>query len=251
MAPSTRTMARQSIATTPARSFVRTILAATLVVVLIAGLGWLSQQSPRQIECTTSENTYCRDDLLQTLADLRQTRFFFAGTALRSKEKYLLSTFPDLLSVQIRRTLGGTLQITVTFAQPIMTVVLNGTPQTLRENGYLTPTELAEGQLIVELTASTSGQQLLPPWGSVEQKNLAALAQGLQHFRPRIKKIKTSDPILVMAYPEEYGPISLRADRESDPNVQLSTLQAFFHSTTMEKPYQAIDVRFAEVVVKE
>lgn len=206
---------------------------------------------PRTVDCITTENTYCKEELVSELSDLQTIRFLFPGKALREKEAQLRTLFPDLASVSIKRTPVGTLQATVTLAKPLLTCWLNGQEVVIRENGYISPSETIEGQLQVELTATVSGQQLIAPWGKQEQKNLAQLTDKLEHIRPRIKKIITSEPTKVIAFPEGNGPIFLRVDEQADIDTQLSTLQAFFRSTTMETPYQELDVRFSHLIIKE
>lgn len=251
MAPARRTMARQRFQT-PRPLWLTPVLVITSTVVFAISLIFGGATfKPKSIECVTTENTYCRQDIQNSLQTLRSTSFFLPGKALRNKESQLAQEYPDLVSAKLQRTITGKILATITLAQPLITLQLNGESMLIRENGYLSPGTPIDGQLIVELTATTSGQQLTQPWGSQEQKNLAQLADALTHFRPRIKKLTTTEPTKVIAYPEGNGPIFFRVDTHSDVSKQLSTLQAFFRSTTMEKPYQELDVRFSNLVIKE
>lgn len=251
MAPARRTMARQRFQAPRPTWIIPFIAISTTLVFVVAAVLGLTLLKPRSIECITTEHTYCREDIQSTLQTLDSTRFFLPGKALRVKEKELIEMYPDLIAVELNRTLTGSIQATITLAQPLMTVQLNGQNVLIRENGYISPTPPIEGQLAVELTATQSGQQLSAPWGRTEQKNLAELIDALTHFRPRIKKITVQQPTKVTALPEDNGPIYLRVDEESNVAKQLSTLQAFFRSTTMDRPYQELDVRFSNLVIKE
>lgn len=206
---------------------------------------------PRSVECITTEHTYCRQDIQEALIGLKNVRFFFPGSAIKEKEKELAEKFPDLVTVKIERSPLLTMNATIALAQPLMTITLNGETVLVRENGYLSPSAPIEGALPIELTATTSAQQLIAPWGKDEQKNLALLTESLVHLRPRIRKLVAEQPTKVVAFPEGNGPILLRVDAQADIPKQLSTLQAFFRSTTMESPYQELDVRFSNLVVKE
>jgi hypothetical protein len=244
-------MARQRIKAPHAPWLIPFVVTTTLVLALAGVVFGATSLRPRQIECITSENTYCRTDILDSLKDLKNTRFLLAGKALREKEKELTQSYPDLAAVQLRRTFTGTIHAQITLAQPLLILDLNGQATLIRENGYLAPAESQEGRLEIELIATTSGQQLTEPWGESEQRNLAHLADAFEHFRPRIKKLRASEPTKITAFPEGNGPIYLRVDDEADIEKQLSTLQAFFRSTTMETPYQELDVRFSNLVIKE
>lgn len=178
-------------------------------------------------------------------------RFFLQPQKLRAKESELLERFPNLIEAKLQRTLTGGIQATITLAQPLLAVVVNQQPYFLRENGYLTPHNGEPNGLLVELQATISAQRLLEPWDASSQKSLAVLTQSLEHFRPRIKKVVAIHPQEIIAYPEGNGPIFLRVDQSAHVPEQLSTLQAFFRSTTMDTPYRELDARFSQLVVKE
>ncbi len=206
---------------------------------------------PRSVECVTTQNTFCSPETEAKLAPLSDARFFTAGNTLRQTEASLKKDNPELASVAIRRTASGKIVATLEQAAPLLYLTLEGQTFLLRENGALSAAEQPEGQLLVELTATISGQQLAQPWGRNEEKKLAQLLDSLEHFRPRIKKISAKNPQEIVAFPENNGPIVLRVDESANIAAQLSTLQAFFRSTTIETPYREIDARFAHLVVKE
>ena len=251
MAPPRRTMAGKRFQETQKTWIVPFLTASAIIIVLGLLTFGVFAFKPRTLECITTENTFCRQDILDSLESLRSVRFFLPGKSLREKESQLASLFPDLATVAIKRTPQGTVHAIITLAKPLLSCTLNGQSVLIRENGYVSPAQPTEGQLEVALTATVSGGQLTYPWGKQEQKNLAQLVEELGHFRPRIKKIVTNEPTKVIAYPDGNGPIFLRVNDGANISVQLSTLQAFFRSTTMETPYQELDVRFTHLIIKE
>ncbi len=130
---------------------------------------------------------------------------------------------------------------------------VDGVTYEVRENGLLTKRELDLPLIpILESPTQVKNSKLNSDvWSNDSLHTVEVLMKDLSSFTPRIKKIVLKNPSHIELYPEGHGVIMLTVLTPGELARQLSTLQAFFRSSTMKDTYQELDVRFANLVVKE
>lgn len=201
----------------------------------------------------TTENTYCLSEWNEHLSQLERTSFWRVPSRAKTLEAELSTRFPAIASVEVRRTATLGVQVVITQARALFPIQLNGKTYEVRENGLLTQRDL-DLPLIPELENASDVQDLRlssQKWTNANLLTLETLQKDAQYFSPRIKKILLVDATKVVLYPEGHGSILIHVSTQGELARQMSTLQAFFRSSTMKDTYQELDVRFDNLVVKE
>lgn len=219
----------------------------------LSGVGWLLALTPRSILCLTPENTYCPEEWLEPLAPLKKTSFWRLASPQPELLQSVKDAHPEITSLSIKPTLSLQAKVLVGQSRVVFPLSIEGTTYLVRENGLLTRKDM-EDALIPELARSEQKKNDTLDttiWPTDVLQNVETLLQATRHLTPRIKKIVLIDRFTVQLYPDGSGPILVRVDSAPDIPEQLSTLQAFFRSSTMERTYQELDVRFATLVIRE
>lgn len=206
---------------------------------------------PIEVSCETYIHTYCQDQEEALVANLQKDSFW----TLQQKQVELLQELqkisPSITALKIRRTIPGKVIVEITYAEELFPLQIQAQNYTVRQEGILTPTT-DEGQPVIVLEGNTTWEQFLSVSSEKEKtlQGLRHLYKSFQNFRPLVRKIVLVSPTQIEAFPEGGGKILLHATSIEEVGKQMATLQAFFHSTTMEKRFTELDVRFEDVIVR-
>lgn len=205
---------------------------------------------PWKVECVTNLNTYCSDTTQLSLSVLQETPFWRAPQHYDQLAQDITQQHPNIAYVDFRRTWLGSIEVIVTEAKPLFPLRWNNQDYTARSNGSLTPNSAPSIPVVLVEEAVFTDD---PPQIHYDPEALfllSTLYNRLQNFTPSIQKIVIKNTNEIVLSPEGFGPIIMRLGTEEELEKQLSTLQAFFHSTTMDKQYQVLDIRFRDVIMK-
>ncbi|MCD8484595.1 hypothetical protein LRY65_05945 [Candidatus Woesebacteria bacterium] len=207
---------------------------------------------PWRVTCVTTQNTYCSDTTEQRVQQLQQTSFWKVPQKSQQITQELLLSDSTLASIDIQRRWYGTVHVVITKAEALFPVRHRNQDYQVRANGSLTPLS-APMVPIVLLEDPTALSTEEPPtllYDRQDRENMAFLYAELQTLSPNIQKIIVYEKSKIEIFPEGRGSIYVRLGTEEELQRQLNTLQAIFHSTTMETDYQTLDIRFRDVIMK-
>lgn len=157
------------------------------------------------------------------------------------------------MSLSISRTLGFSAVVTVDQAKVVFPVSIEGQTYEVRENGLLNARELENPLIpVLEKEGNVQGNRLNTQiWTKERLENVALLLKQSEFLPHRVRKILIHEPHKITITPENAGDILISIDTAQHLSEQLATLQAFFRSSTMGSTYRELDLRFAQLVVKE
>lgn len=222
------------------------MILALVVVVATVGIAVI-KLTPNAIECTTAEHTYCPEEVNPFLEELSKVPWRKFDQALQKAIEQLQLESVPVVDGAWHPTLKNTAEITLTFAQPVYPfwdqdktylMLSNGQIKSLNEPRYP----------VLEFSRSVDRNE-----PSSQQRNMIGVLYGtLERITPRVKHISIQSWQEVVVTLENQKQFLLRLDDPQYVSYQVSTLQSFLRSSTMEPDYQVIDLRFAgQVIVRE
>jgi hypothetical protein len=218
------------------------VLSFLVGVGILGSLGFALTRQPRGYECLTTVNTVCPPAIEAQFSSLRETPIWRAQKHFAELQKQ--NTDPRIMKSTFSISPLQIAQVSIEIAEPLFPFSAHNQHYQLLANGQPFPSEAATFPNL-EFSSLEGVQQLSPE----QQQELKILYQRLRTFTPRIRKILVLTPTEVEVYPENAGKVLFTVQ---DVERQLTTLQAFFRSTTINQTYQVLDVRFSEVaVIKE
>ncbi len=221
-----------------------------LISVISVLVGSTLLYKPWQVGCSTTLNTYCSESTQNIVSQLKEQPFWDAQRNYPNLKKTILEQHPNVADVSFRRTWLASVEVIVTEAESLFPIRWNTQNFSVRSNGSLTPNSAPSipVMMIEEPVFSDNPPQILYTEDTL--RLLATLYERLQTLSPTIQKIVVESQNEIIVSPEGYGPVYMRLGTAEELEEQLSTLQAFFHSTTMDKQYQVLDIRFRDVIMK-
>lgn len=212
-------------------------------VVFAAGGGWFLTRTPREYECLTDINTICPPQLEELFSALETTPLWRIQKKHQELKAQALG-IPSFVESTVQVSPLQKVTVKIRLAEQVFPFMAEGKNWILLSNG--TSVEGGESSLPqIELTSPQQAEELTPE----ERQALQTLYQRARVFSPRIRKIRFLSSQQVEVYPENHGKVLFTL---TNVDRQMSTLQAFFRSTTIDQAYQVLDVRFTDVaVIKE
>lgn len=208
---------------------------------------------PWRVTCVTTQNTYCSDTTEQRVQQLQQTSFWKVPQKSQQITQELLLSDSTLASIDIQRRWYGTVHVVITKAEALFPVRHRNQDYQVRANGSLTPLS-APMVPIVLLEDPTALSTEEPPtllYDRQDRENMAFFVRRTANTVTKYsKKSLCMKKSKIEIFPEGRGSIYVRLGTEEELQRQLNTLQAIFHSTTMETDYQTLDIRFRDVIMK-
>ncbi len=210
--------------------------------------------TPRKVECITTVNTYCSQSIEQQLQGIKKRSFWRVTTVAEPLLTEITHTNTTVAAIELQRTWYGTVRATVTEAEVLFPLRIENTDFAVRSNGALTPLSSPSTPIVV-LNALDLAEKNGSTYASVsftedQIVQLDTLHARLSNFQPNITKIVIHEMQKIEVFPDGSGPVYMHIASEEELNRQLNTLQAIFHSTTMETSYQTLDIRFRDVIMK-
>jgi len=218
------------------------LLLGIVLLVLLGGttVFFTSQKAPA-FDCITAQHTNCPDDVVIHFSPLSSTPRWRVQKRFEELKGEAIEKFPDVTDVQLAWEVNGGILLTVEEASVIFPAFIENTHWQVLTNGTLIP--LKEPALPLFEFPS---KDFLAQASSEERQKYADFYHKLRGFSPRFRKFVVQSPDLIEAYPENGNKIFFTT---RDLDRQTSTLQAFFRSSTMNHDYQALDLRFQDVIV--
>lgn len=222
--------------------------------ILVWGSWKVATLKPTLVSCVTAQHTYCPDSTEKIVQNLRQVSFWQIPQQQAAVLERLQSQNPELDTVQLQRTWKGTVDVILTYAPPAFPLRLGNEDVVIRQNGTISPQTNTAALPVVQFLNESLWQdgerlnsQMISP---LQLQSIGFLHEQLQRFTPKMQRMVIEDINTIRVYPEGKGVILLRATSSEDVRSQLSTLQSFFHSTTMDTEFTELDVRFANVILR-
>lgn len=220
----------------------RILLSIVVGGAVLSGVIFFLSRQPRGYECLTTVNTLCPTEIERHFSSLRGTPIWkiqqhFVELQQENTDARLSQSSLSISPLQVA-------QVKVELADPYFPFSVENEHFQMLSNGKVFSSEAATFPNL-ELASVEQAQEL----SEEQREQLKVLYQRLRTFTPRIRKILVLTPTEVEVYPENAGKVLFTLQ---DVERQLTTLQAFFRSTTINQTYQVLDVRFSEVaVIKE
>lgn len=226
------------------RLFLYRFLFLSLVVMMGAFTFTLT---PRKVNCITNEYTYCPAEVKVLYDKLNTVPWIKWPQEFDSIQQQVKTSSAAVVSATWSPNWRAEADVNVTIAEELFPFVENNQPKILLSNG-----EVQKKSEISYPRLEFSNHDLLSSLSKEKQANIGLLYHQLENVSPRVKKIIIQDINNIEVYTENQKQFLMRADLEKDVLTQVTTLQSFLRSSTMNPDYQIIDLRFnGQVIVRE
>lgn len=215
-----------------------------IICLVLTMLALVLLLKPRKIICVYTDHTYCEESISQKLTPLQSRPWWQWWFKFPDIKKQIIQQETEIVELKWRPNFSGQAEITITKAKILF-------PFTQGEQNFL----FLSNQQTIEQEKPGSPVFIFSSnyqnFSNTQIENLTLLYHQLKKISPRVTRIELTDIQNIKVKVENNPEFLLKADSLNAINSQVSTLQAFLRSSTMEKDYHLIDLRFeGQLIIK-
>lgn len=218
-----------------------------LLICIIASLAWILSRPPNSITCYTNQNTYCSDTLEPYLEQIKSKPLILLNYQLKKNMTEIINQESQIVNITGNWQPLWNYEVQVEYAQPLFIASTRNKTWTIFSAG--TKKENTEQSVFkIFFESETKIDQL----SKNEREKLTRFYQLSQDLpiKPTYFEFKSADQVELVL--ENGLRILLSVTDNSDPELQVATLQSFLRSSTMNQESVILDVRFDGLaIVKE